>query len=156
MQYSQVDQQVKEVNAWISKFEPLLPTTNQWNTKDKQIRSHLEYWRRTYKNREVNYKRSINDAARSWDVQKWIALMYQAAVEYVRSMLAYIRWVEIWKDNKLFNRREYLYQEKKKTLPKVELTLSENDPERIMLARKHLVYCNTNKVKPDYQKALHL
>ena len=65
MQYSQVDQQIKEVNAWISKFEPLLPTTNQWNTKDKQIRSHLEYWRRTYKNREINYKRSINDAARS-------------------------------------------------------------------------------------------
>lgn len=156
MQYSQVDQQIKEVNAWISKFEPLLPTTNQWSTKDKQIRSHLEYWRRTYKNREINYKRSINDAARSWDVQKWIALMYQAAVEYVRSMLAYIRWVEIWKDNKLFNRREYLYQERKKTLPKVDLTLSENDPERIMLARKHLVYCNANKVKPDYQKALHL
>lgn len=144
------------MNAWINKFEPLLPTTNQWNTKDKQIRSHLEYWRRTYKNREVNYKRSINDAARSWDVQKWIALMYQAAVEYVRSMLAYIRWVEIWKDNKLFNRREFLYQEKKKTLPKVELTISENDPERIMLARKHLVYCNANKIKPDYQKALHL
>ncbi len=144
------------MNAWISKFEPLLPTTNQWNTKDKQIRSHLEYWRRTYKNREINYKRSIDDAARSGDVQKWIALMYQAAVEYVRSMLAYIRWVEIWKDNKLFNRREYLYQERKKTLPKVDLTLSENDPERIMLARKHLVYCNANKVKPDYQKALHL
>lgn len=144
------------MNAWISKFEPLLPTTNQWNTKDKQIRSHLEYWRRAYKNREINYKRSIDDAARSGDVQKWIALMYQAAVEYVRSMLAYIRWVEIWKDNKLFNRREYLYQERKKTLPKVELTISENDPERIMLARKHLVYCNANKVKPDYQKALHL
>jgi len=70
MQYSQVDQQIKEVNAWISKFEPLLPTTNQWNTKDKQIRSHLEYWRRAYKNREINYKRSIDDAARSGDVQK--------------------------------------------------------------------------------------
>jgi len=56
----------------------------------------------------------------------------------------------------LFNRREYFYQEKKRTLQKVELILSENDPERIMLGRKHLVYCNTNETKPDYQEALHL
>jgi len=60
----QVDQQIEEVNAWISKFEPLLPTTNQWNTKDKQIRNYLEYWRRTYKSREINYRRSINDVVR--------------------------------------------------------------------------------------------
>lgn len=156
MQCSQVDQQIKEVSSRISKFEPLLPTTNQRNTKDKQIRWHLEYRRKTYKNREKNYQRSINDAYKMMDVQKWIALMYQAAVEYVWSMLAYIKWVEIWKDNKLFNRREYYYQEKKKIIPKTEQVLSDNNSEKIELAWKHLVYCNTNKVKPDYQKALHL
>lgn len=84
------------------------------------------------------------------DVQKWIALMYQAAVEYVWSMLAYIKWVEIWKDNKLFNRRSITIK-KEKIIPKTEQVLSDNNS-RIELAWKHLVYCNANKVKPDYQK----
>lgn len=148
-----IEASARQVKERIWKHEALEPTVNQWTTKEKQIWRYLKFWRRSYKDRKKMYQLSIVWAICCVDADISVCKIYQSAVEYMRSILAYLVWLEISTKNK-FKKRTYYYSEKRKLIPELRIIISDSDKTCLEIAWDHLYECNSKWLRPNYKDVL--